>query len=209
MAFKVEAGGVTMTRGRGAAKVSLSMSFGSLVRWAKKMKIDTPKLYDKMFCRAAKGLKDKMVQVMKNAGGVCGVPKFKDFEAFTKELREKAKIASRPMGGILSEKSSFFATKTGKGRVVFGWKDYLQKVAENFQDGVGGSSAEKWFTDPQYRRLWHQQGLKEIPRAYVHNPRRVLLQPFGKYADAHMKEWQRGAFHKELARQMEKAGDFK
>lgn len=201
--YKTNDLGVTVSSGRGAAKVSLFISFKDLDRWAERQKIDVPKMTERSFLRACGGLKKKFTQVVTRAGGVCGVPKFKDFEAFTKDLRSRSGKTT-PMGGKLAEKSSVFGGKATGGWYIVGWKNYLEKAAENFQDGFGGSSAEKYFVDPHYRRIWHRQGLEEIPRSYVHNPRRVLPEPFGSYVAANLKSWAKSIYYKDLARQMQK-----
>lgn len=202
MAFKLTDTGVDYSRGRGAARVTLSLSFAELEKWAKRQEIDTARLMKRSFGRAAFGLKKKFYDVIKSGGGVCGVPKFKDFDAFTQELR-RVTGKSSPMGGVLADKGNIVAFKRN-GYQVIGWPDYLSDVATAFQDGRGGSDAERWFTDPQYRRLFHKDGVRVVPRAYTHNPRRVIPEPFGSYVQQHLEEWARGAFYKELARQMTK-----
>lgn len=202
MGYSVTSTGIDFTRGRGAAKVVLSISFRELETWAKRQRVETEKLMQRSFGRACSGLKKKFRQVVVNAGGVCGVPKFKDFEEFTKELRS-LNGRTAPMGGLLADPSSLYAGKSG-GWYYVGWKDYLEKAAEHFQDGFGGSDAEKYFTDSDWRQSWHRKGLKEIPRQYVHNPRRVLPEPFGSFVRQNLISWAKGAFYKELAKQMMK-----
>ena len=202
MAFSLTATGVDVSRGRGAARVVLSLSFKDLEKWARRQEIDTARLMQRSFGRAASGLKKKFYDVMKSGGGVCGVPKFKDFDAFTAELR-RVTGRSSPMGGILADKGNIVAFKRN-GYQVIGWPDNLEKVATAFQEGRGGSEAERWFTDPSYRRLFHKDGVRHVPQAYVHNPRMVIPEPFGSYVQQNLEEWARGAFYKELARQMMK-----
>ena len=150
MAFKLTDTGVDYSRGRGAARVTLSLSFAELEKWAKRQEIDTARLVKRSFGRAAFGLKKKFYDVIKSGGGVFGVPKFKDFDAFTQELR-RVTGKSSPMGGVLADKGNIVAFKRN-GYQVIGWPDNLSDVATAFQDGRGGSDAERWFTDPQYRR---------------------------------------------------------
>jgi len=202
MAYTLTDVGVNFSRGRGAARVSLVISFKELDAWAKRQQVDVPKLMRRSFGRACSGLKKKFGQVIAGAGGVCGVPKFKDFDEFTNELRALGR-RNDPMGGILADKKRIVAFKRGGWQIV-GWPDGMADVARKFQDGFGGAESEKFFTDPEWRRVWHRAGIREIPRAYVHNPRRVLPEPFGEYVKAHLDEWARGAFYKELARQMQK-----
>lgn len=200
--YTVATRGIDISRGRGAAKVTISVSFKELEAWAKKNALDTSRLMQRSFFWACKGLKDKLKQVMRSGGGVYGVPKFKDFEAFTKELRAASGKKTR-MGGVLAEKESFYGGRSGAWYYV-GWKDYLAQAAKKFQDGLGGEISERYFTDANYRAMWHRKGLKNVPRSYVHNPRRVLPEPFGSYVRAHLKEWAKGAFYKALAKQMQK-----
>lgn len=194
---------MTITRGRGAARVSLVVSFAELDRWASRQKVDVPRLMKRSFGRACSGLKKKFQQVIANVGGVEGVPKFKDFEEFTKTLRAVRGRSGVPMGGVLADPKRIVAFKQG-GWQVIGWPDALAKWSLKFQDGEGGQYEESFFTDPSKRRDLHRLGLAVVPTAYVHNPRRVLPEPFGSYVKAHLNAWATGAFYKELAKQMQK-----
>ena len=143
MAFNLTSTGVDFISGRGKNKtVTLSMSFKQLEDWAKRMKIDTAKLMTRSFGRACSGLKKKFRQVVQSAGGVNGVPKFKDFEDFTKTLRAK-RGTSAPMGGILADVRSkgVVAAYKRNGAQVIGWGDHLHEAAISFQEGRGGPNA--------------------------------------------------------------------
>ena len=129
--FSIGSSGVNVTSGRGAAKATIEVSFAELDAWAKKMKIDTEKLMEKSFANACSGLKKKFTSVVQHAGGECGVPKFKDFEEFTKELRQIQGISDRLMGGRLAEKNNVGAWKQN-GWQIIGWKDYLKDPAIRF-----------------------------------------------------------------------------
>lgn len=208
MAFSVTDSGVTMTKGRGRNAVALVLSFKEIEAWAKRMKVDEARLWRNSYGRACHGLKKKFADVMKNAGGVLGVPKFKDFEDFTKELRKNKVKKDRPIGGVLADKSKVVAFKRN-GYQVIGWPDYLEDAAESFQEGRGGPDAERYFTDPHYRHFMHLRGVKDVPHSYVHNERMVIVPYFVEYVRKHLDEWAKGAFYKELARQMNKQGAFK
>lgn len=204
MAFNLTSTGVDFISGRGKNKtVTLSMSFKQLEDWAKRMKIDTAKLMTRSFGRACSGLKKKFRQVVQSAGGVNGVPKFKDFEAFTNELRAKSGRTS-PMGGVLADPSHIVAFKRN-GWQFIGWPDALAEWSVKFQDG-GDVKAERQLEDTSWRGYVHRKGIREIPRTYAHNPRRVIPEPFGDYVKTNLEEWAKGAFYKELARQFQKAG---
>ncbi len=199
MAMTVADSRIVATAGRGRNKsVVLDVSFKELEVWAAKNGIDERRLWTKSYGRACKGLRDKLQKVITRSGGVEGVPKFKDFEQFTKELRAKRGRTS-PMGGILNERHVIVAYKRGDVQYI-GWPDRLAEWAVKFQDAVGTAD----FADNWRRHEWHKLGIKDIPREYAHNPRRVLPEPFGAYVDKHLKEWAQGAFYKELARQMAK-----
>lgn len=209
MAFKHTASGVEFTKGRGAAKVAITVSFDALEQWAKRMQIDEPKLMQRSFGSAISGLKKKFKKVVQRAGGVEGVPKFPDFDAFTKTLREKrgGRWPYRPMGGSLGDPRKIVAYRRGLWHVI-GWPDRLAKWAVIFQDAIVGYG-EKQLNDRQWRRAIHKIGVREIPRTYVRNPRRVIPEPFGTYVRSHLREWARAAYYKELARLMQKAGALK
>lgn len=204
MAFAVTSTGVIATKGRGSAKtVTFSVSFKELDRWAKKMRYDAPAVLDRTFAMAAKSLKKKFEQVIRHAGGVNGVPKFHDFEEFTKSLRAVRGESSRPMGGILAEKHvAVFYKKNGYW--VVGWPDRLAEWAVKFQDG-GDYRAEADFQSDSFRHWMHVKGIHDIPRQYVHNPRLVFPEPFGSFVSANLDEWARHIYYKALARKFQKA----
>ena len=107
------------------------------------------------------------------------------------------------MGGILAQKNQIVAFKKN-GWQIIGWGDHLRAAAMKFQDGTGGSSSERFLNDPKSRHWLHKRGIHDIPRTYTHNPRRVIPEPFGSYVDKHLEEWAKGAYYKELAKQMKK-----
>ena len=197
MAINLTDTGVFATAGRGKNKtVVLDVDFKSLENWARRMRIDTKDIFRRSFGRACSALKGRFRKVVANAGGVEGVPKFKDFEAFTRELRAKTG-RSTPMGGVLADKRRIVAFKRN-GWQIIGWPDSLENWAVRFQDAVG----DPYFNTPQRRRGFHRLGIKDIPRDYAHNPRRIIPEPFGAQVRRHLDEWARGAYYKELARRM-------
>ena len=208
MTYKVVDSGVSMSSGRGKAKVVVTVDFSTLDKWARRMKQDEKKLWRQSYGRACSGLKKKFQKVVSRAGGAEGVPQFKDFEDFTKLLRaraaEKSGRAARPMGGVLAGPRVIVAFMRG-GWQYIGWPDRLAKWAVNFQDGIGGAAAEKYYTDPKYRHFMHVRAATDyVPPAYVHNPRRVLPEPFGAYVRKNLDEWARHIYYKDLAKLMKK-----
>lgn len=193
--FKLTDSGVTLSRR--CAGVVLDVSFRDLEKWAKRNAVDEKRLYAQSYGRAVKGLRDKMRKIMSRAGGVEGVPKFKDFEEFTRQLRT-ARNDTAPMGGILAQRKMIIAYKRGDTQYI-GWPDRLATWAEKFQDGVGSND---WLNDNANRHWLHRKGIHDIPRTYTHNERRVIPEPFLTYVRRHLDEWARGAFYKALARQM-------
>ena len=123
MAYSLTATGVSFTSGRGKGAVAIELSFREIDRWAKRMQKDTKELWRLSYGRACAGLKKKFVEVMQKSGGVYGVPKFKDFEDFTKTLRSMSGRTAT-MGGLLADKSVVVAFKRN-GAQVIGWPDYL------------------------------------------------------------------------------------
>lgn len=203
MAVKLSDFGATVTAGKGRAKtVILEVDFTELRAWARRMKIDEKQIWRKAYSKAIKGLKDKFAKVVSNAGGVEGVPKFKDFEEFTKELRGINNRTS-PMGRVLADRRRIVSYKLN-GWQYIGWPDALAKWAVKFQDGAGGSEADDFLNSPKSRHYLHSRGLKDIPHVYAHNPRRVLPEPFGSYVDKHLETWAEHVFMKELAKLMAK-----
>ena len=201
MALKLTDTGVIATAGRGRNKtVTLDVSFKELERWAKRVQVDERAMWRRAYGRACSALKGRFSKIVRNAGGVEGVPKFRDFEDFTRELRAKRGTSSRPMGGVLANKANIVAFKRN-GWQVIGWPDNLAERAVNFQDGVGGQDQ---LNNAGWRRGIHKLGIRDIPRDYAHNPRRVLPEPFGSEVKKHLQEWAQGAYYKELAKLMQK-----
>ena len=201
MAFTMTDAGVSVTSGKGRNAVTLVISFKEIEAWAARMKKDTKELWRLSYGRAVSGLKKKFIQTVQSGGGLNGVPKFKDFEDFTKELRSKSGRTDA-MGGVLADKANIVAFKRN-GAQVIGWPDHMATAANSFQEGRGGPNAEKWFTDPSWRQAWHRQGLHDIPRAYTHNPRMVIEPHFVEYVKTHMDEWARSAYFTGLAKLMQ------
>lgn len=209
MAISTTGTGVRFSRGRGAAAVALDVSFKDLERWAKRQAINTPRLFRRSFGRACSGLKKQLAQIMRQGGGVQGVPKFRDYEAFTAEYRrETDRDPTGPIGGVLADKRRIVAFKRN-GYQVIGWPDELARLALAFQDGRGGAEAQQWLENTRVRRFMHRAGIASVPTQYVHNPRMVIEPHFHKHVEAHLEEWATKIFYKDLARQMQKAGGVK
>lgn len=203
MAMQLTDTGVIATAGRGRNKtVTLEVSFAELERWARRVRIDERAMWRKAYGRACSALKGRFSKIVRNAGGVEGVPKFRDFEEFTRELRAKRGTSSRPMGGVLANKANIVAFQRN-GWQIIGWPDRLAEWAVNFQDGVGGQSQ---LDSPSWRHSVHRLGIRDIPRVYAHNPREVLPEPFGAEVRKHLQEWAQGVYYKELAKLMQKRG---
>lgn len=206
MAYSLSGSSVLITRGRGAARVELRVSFAELEKWARRMKVDTEKLMQRSFGRACSGLKKKFQQVMSEGGGVLGVPKFRTWEDFTRVLRTVEGKAGNPLGGVLADKRRIVAFKRN-GWQIIGWPDGMKNLSTAWQDGRGVSKdCETYFQLPRVRWALHYKGIRNIPHEYAHNPRRMIPEPFGSFVKAHLDEWARGAFYKELAKMMQKGG---
>lgn len=202
MAVNLTSTGVDFLTGRGKNKiVTLSMTFKQLENWARSCGADMDSVLQRSFGRACAGLKKKFQQVIKNGGGVNGVPKWRDFEEFTKELRS-ARGSTAPLGGTLAEPHLVVAYKRN-GWQIIGWPDTLEDWSVKFQDG-GDIEAERQLEDPSWRASIHRKGIRSIPRTYAHNPRHVMPEPFGDYVDEHLDEWARGAMYKGLAKMFQK-----
>ena len=195
--FKVNDGNVTLTRGRGANKaVVLDVSFKELEIWAARNSVNEKKVWDRAWTRAMSTLRNRLQKVISGAGGYDGVPKFKDFEQFTTELRV-ARNKTAPMGGVLAAKKVIIWEKIGKSYYI-GWPDRLADWAVKFQDAEG----DPYFTTMRRKISFWRLGLHNLPAQYVHNPRRVLPEPFGAHVDKYLPQWAEGVFYKDLAKQM-------
>lgn len=201
MAYSLTDSGVSIRSGRGAKAVEITLSFKEIEAWAKRMRKDTDQLWRLSYGRAVSGLKKKFIEVMTKSGGVYGVPRFKDFEDFTKQYRA-LRGRNETMGGVLAERGVIVAFKRN-GYQVIGWPDKMETVAESFQEGRGGANAEKWFTDPQWRQSFHRRGLKDVPMAYVHNERMVIEPYFVQYVRDNLDQWAKSAYFTGLAKLMQ------
>ena len=203
MGFSLTDTGVSVTSGRGKNAVALVISFKEIEAWAKRMKKDTKELWRLSYGRAVSGLKRKLEKTVVSGGGLNGVPKFKDFEDFTKELRSRSGRTDA-MGGVLAHtgKGGSFVAYKRNGKQIIGWHDKLEDAANAFQEGRGGDKAEIWFTDPAWRQAWHRKGLHDIPRAYVHNSRMVIEPYFVDYVRKYLDEWARHAYFTGIAKLM-------
>lgn len=198
--FSAGANSVTLSRGRGAAKtVVLDVSFRELEVWAARNGVEAKRVWTRAYGRAITSIKGKLQKVVSHAGGVEGVPKFKDFERFTRELRQ-ARNNTKPMGGVLADKRVIIAKKVGKTQYI-GWPDRLAQWAVKFQDAEPRTAI---FTSEMSRHYLHRLGIKDIPHDYVSNPRQVLPEPFGRFVEKYLDEWATNIYYKDLARQMAK-----
>lgn len=203
MTVKLSDFGATVTEGRGAAKtVLLDISFKDLEVWAARSGKDAAALWRRSYGRAVSGLKKQFAKIVTSAGGVYGVPKFKNFEQFTTEFRA-ATNRTAPMGGVLADKRRIVAYKRN-GWQIIGWPDALDRVAVAFQEGEGGRSAENWLNNPRERAWLHRRGLRDIPRTYTHNPRHIIPEPFGSHVRNNLDNWAKSIYFKQLASLMAK-----
>lgn len=209
MAFKVVDSAVRMSKGRGAAAVSLDISFREIETWAKRNKVDTDRLFRRSFGRACSALKRQLVQIMQQGGGLHGVPKFRDFEDFTKEVRKLRGIDGRPMGGVLADKARIVAFKRN-GYQVVGWPDSMSRLVVAFQDGQGVEKKDEAFTFwPSTRYALHKRGIRDVPRYYVHNPRPIIEPYWHEHVRLNLDDWATKIYYKDLAKQMAKTGSVK
>lgn len=205
MALKITDAGVLSRTGRGKNAVEVLISFAEIDAWAKRVESLIPELWKRAYGRAASAIRAKLRKVMRVGGGVEGVPKFKDFEEFTKELRALRGTSSQPMGGILAESQNIMMYKKN-GAQIIGWPDSMMEWSAKFQEGLADSYAESRFADPDWRRHWHFMGIRDVPRAYVHNERMVISPWFIDYVRKYLDEWARGAYYKAWAKELVKRG---
>lgn len=205
MAISLTESGAEISRGRGAAKVSIEVSFRELERWAKKNKIDTKRLMKRSYGRACSGLTRKLAAIMQHGGGINGVPRFKAYESITQEMRRARGVdPNGPIGGMLAMRKNIKAWKSG-GKQFIGWPDAIGDIAEKFQSGFG-ERFDSW-EDKDFRAHIHRRfGLSDIPRSYVHNKREVIEPHFHGYVKSNLDYWAEHIFYKELARQMQRSG---
>lgn len=202
MAWSIRGESVIMTQGRGKnATVAMQVDFSTLDKWAKRQMIDVPKITRRSFGRSAEGLRKQLVYIMAHGGSSSrGVPEFHPLESFTELVRSKRGWTGRPIGGILADKKRI--VKFGHGmRQVIGWPDKLAKWAIRFQDGDPDDLDS--LRNKYERQDLHKLGIKDIPYDYITHPRPVMT-PFGNHVNKHLRDWARGAYYKELAKQFRK-----
>lgn len=184
--------------------VTIDVDLSQIQKCMRRCREKLPKIRAKSWAKAT-GTLHKQLQMAMSKGGdpARGVPKFKDWEDFTKSLRKFRgwKKKDHKMGGVLADRDRIVThyTKnfiTGTTTQYFGWPDKLRDVAVKFQDGEGDSYDK--FQDVDWRHYCHRIGFKDIPAAYVHNPRPVIA-PFKKHAIAKVNEWAKAMIHKTIA----------
>ena len=201
MAVKLSDFGATVTTGRGAAKtVILEVDFKALERWARRMKIDEARVWRKAYGSAIRSLRSKLQKVVSRAGGVEGVPKFRDFEEFTRQLRA-ANNRTKPMGGVLAEKGRIVAYKQNDYQII-GWPDALAKWAVKFQEADTHP-----FTDAQ-RHWMERRGVKDIPTTYS-RPDRDVINSFSANLAREWPDMVRAMFEKYYSARIRKYGEVK
>lgn len=205
MAISITESGARISRGRGAGAVSLDVSFRELEQWARRNRVDTPRIMRISFGRACSGLKKQLAAIMQHGGGINGVPKFSRYERITEEMRIARGVdPSGPIGGVLANRKAIKAWKRN-GWQVIGWPDDIDWLAKKFQSGTGGRRDK--FKDEDFREHIHRRfGIKDVPRAYVHNERQVIEPYFHEHVAEKLDDWADNIFYKELARQMQKSG---
>lgn len=186
--------------------MAIDISFEEIKKWARFNAINEDREWYKAFGRACSGLKRQLAAVMNKGGGVNGVPKFRDYEDFTRELRALRGVAGK-MGGVLAERGNIVAFKRN-GAQIIGWPDGMERVVEAFQDGAGGDIAEAQLADEYWRKRLHQHGIRIIPRSYAHNPRPVLEPYFHDHVKLNLNDWAEKIYFKQQASRMMKSKGF-
>lgn len=209
MAYSLTDTGVRISKGRGANAVALELSFADLTKWAKRMQLDTDALFTKSFGPACSAFKKQLAVIMRGGGGEYGVPKFKNWEDFTREMRSKIRRPFNQMGGVLSDPRRIVSFKRN-GAQVIGWPDALCEWALAFQDGTGkanGSNGQADLNSFWWRHRVHKKyGIDDIPRNYVSNPRAVIEPFFHDHVAKNLDEWVHAIYFKKIARKMKESG---
>ncbi len=133
-----------------------------------------PRTMRAAFGAAATRAQNRLRKVMRQAGGVYGVPRMAAHHEISTYLRPGQK-----MGGILAEKHVIVKYKVDADTQYIGWPDGLARWASNFQD-----QATRPFTDGQ-RRWMHHKGLRDVPTTYQ-RPERDVIDSFASNLAA---EW--------------------
>lgn len=206
MAYSLTDTGVRISSGRGANAVAIEVSFEKIESWARKMKIDTSAVFKRSFGRACSGLKKQLQVVMREGGGANGVPKFKDWTDFTRQMRERQTWRQhKSMGGVLADPRRIVAFRRN-GYQVVGWPDALAAFAIKFQDGYDATS-ERQLSDSSWRHWVHaKMRVDDVPNVYAVRRREVIEPHFREHVAENLDKWANAIYFKDLARAMRKAG---
>lgn len=186
---------------RGGVEIRISMK--EIERRMRRMRDKLPKLRERAFKVQMGTILKQMQKAMASGGGVYGVPRFKEYESFTKDLRKAyGRDANGPIGGNLANKHMFrydaltpFSSTRPKVRI--GWLKGCEDSAMKFQLGQGNTPDP--FTDRQQRHQWHRVlATDELPDHYVHNQRQLII-PFERHVTENLQKWIDGYVRKTLA----------
>jgi len=186
--------------------VEIRISTKEIERRARRLRDQMPALRARAFKTQMKTILGQMKKAMRQGGGVYGVPKYADFEQFTKDLRAATGQSGR-MGGKLADDHVFrydalTPFSSARPKVRIGWIEGLTNSALKFQLGTGNSPDP--FTVAHTRHYWHKVlATEDLPSSYLHKERQLIV-PFERHVHENLQKWIDGYVRKTLAHQIAK-----
>lgn len=150
---------------------------GESYRTLSRLERETPRTFRAAQRAAATRAQNRLRKVMRQGGGVYGVPSFAPLNSLTIQIGRY----TGPIGGVLAEKDKIVKFRNGDGWVI-GWPDRLAGWAGGWQ------RSEKYLFNDVQRRWMHinhrsLDGVK-LP-AYYDRPARPIIDPFTQ----HLADW--------------------
>lgn len=223
MAWKIDTVNMTATDVTKKGHISLRIDASMLVNAMDQLKTEVPKMANDSMYGAVRKLRSHLVEVMDKGGGIYGVPKFKEYDPFTKSVRAIRGYTGK-MGGVLAEDYAIVAYKQGKKQII-GYPDGATRTSEKstaklieqaggsnrvnsladfavkFQTGEGKTPDE--FADPESRAKWGKIP-GGVPTAYAHNPR-PFIDHFAAHVGERLNEMADEIFIQKIAAKIKKA----
>ena len=176
--------------------IQIQLEFtGESRRHLARLERETPRTFRAAHAAAATRAQNRLRKVMRQAGGVYGVPTFAPRHQMTLLLRP-----GRQAGGLLADKGMIVKFRRGDGQVI-GWVDRVAQWASCYQ------GAARYEFEPWQKRSLHADNRSldgyHIP-AYYDRPARKVIDPFAANLQSEFPAMVLEQFERAVARRMAK-----
>ena len=145
--------------------------------------------------RAAASVRAKLRKVMRNGGGIEGVPEFNPADPDTDTLNEYFGREERKLGGKLTMSSAIQMFRNGRGNLTIGFITPLEAYARMFQTEDNRPLSEG-------ERLIYRNAM--VDSDSYNRPARPILEPFSKAIRRDFLRWTIRATQKILQKEAKK-----